>query len=67
LYILMSYAEVDGMWLRTFTRAVADVRFKGKYEMVSRDIAYTPVPQQLVRQLRHHARPNILAGAAVNP
>ena len=67
LYILMSFAEVDGMWLRTFTRAVANVRFKGKYEMVSRDIGYTPATQQLVRQVRRHPRPGILTGAAVNP
>ena len=28
------------MWLRTFTHAVANVRFKGKYIMESRDIEY---------------------------
>jgi hypothetical protein len=67
LYILMTFGEVDGMWLRTFTHAVANVRFKGKYEMVSRDVDYPPVPQLLVRQIRRHPRPGIMAGAAVNP
>jgi hypothetical protein len=67
VYILMIFADVDGMWLRTFTQAIANVRFKGKYEMVSRDIDYAPAAQQLVRRVRRHARPGILAGAAVNP
>ena len=35
LHIFMSFAEVDGMWLRTFTHAVANVQFKGKYGMES--------------------------------
>jgi hypothetical protein len=67
LYILMSFAEVDGMWMRTFTHAVANVRFKGKYEMVSHDVDYRPVPEQLVRQVRRHPRPGIVTGAALNP
>ncbi|MGH9566161.1 MAG: hypothetical protein ACRD4F_17825, partial [Candidatus Angelobacter sp.] len=62
--ILMSFAEIDGMWLRTFTRAVANVRFKGRYEMVSRDLEYLPV-QQVVSH--SNKRPEILAGAAFNP
>ena len=67
LYILMSFAEVDGMWLRTFTHAVANVRFKGRYEMVARDIDYAPAPLQLVRQMRRRSRPVIVTGAALNP
>ncbi len=43
LQILMSFAEVDGMWLRTFTYAVANVRFKGKYVMESRDLEYRAI------------------------
>lgn len=64
LYIFMSYAEVDGMWLRTFTHAVANVRFKGKYIMESRDLEYAPVRQTASRRRR---TPGILAGAAINP
>lgn len=62
--ILMSFAEIDGMWLRTFTRAVANVRFKGRYEMVSRDLEYLPVQQVVSHRSK---RPEILAGAAFNP
>jgi len=64
LYILMTFAEVDGMWMRTFTHAVANVRFKGKYVMESRDLEYLPV-----RQSASRVRPNpgILAGGALTP
>ncbi|HEV2965161.1 MAG TPA: outer membrane lipoprotein-sorting protein [Candidatus Angelobacter sp.] len=45
LYILMSFACIDGVWLHTATHAVADVRFKGKYVMDSHDVQYSPAPQ----------------------
>jgi len=48
----MSFAEVDGMWLRTFTHAVADVRFKGKYVMESRDLEYRFTRQTASRSRR---------------
>ena len=64
LYILMSFAEVDGMWLRTFTHAVANVRFKGRYVMESRDLEYGPVRQSASRSRRY---PGMLAGAALTP
>jgi len=64
LHILMSFTEVDGMWLRTFTHAVANVRFKGKYTMESRDIEYRFSEQTASRSRRN---PAILAGSAVNP
>jgi hypothetical protein len=38
--ILMTFADVNGMWLRTATYAVANLRFKGRYVMVSRDLEY---------------------------
>ncbi len=66
IYVLMTFAEVDGMWLRTFTHAVANVRFKGRYEMVSRDLDYRPAQQASVQQ-RSRRRQAMLAGAAVNP
>ncbi|HEU4415409.1 MAG TPA: outer membrane lipoprotein-sorting protein [Candidatus Angelobacter sp.] len=65
LYILMSFAEVDGMWMRTFTHAVANVRFKGKYSMDSRDVEYRPIVQTASRS--HHRNSGILAGAAIRP
>lgn len=64
LHILMSFAEIDGMWLRTFTHAVANVRFKGKYVMESRDLEYRFTRQEALRPRRN---PAILAGSAVNP
>jgi len=64
LHILMSFAEVDGMWLRTFTHAVANVRFKGKYVMESRDLEYRFTRQTASRSRRN---PAILAGSAINP
>jgi hypothetical protein len=66
IYVLMTFAEVDGMWLRTFTHAVANVRFKGRYEMVSRDLDYRPA-QQASAQRRSNRRQAMLAGAALNP
>lgn len=65
IYILMNFAEVDGMWLRTFTHAVANVRFKGKYVMESRDLEYHSVQQTTASRPRRN--PGILAGAAIAP
>lgn len=64
LQILISFTEVDGMWLRTFTHAVANVRFKGKYVMESRDLEYRAAQQTASRSRRNSG---ILAGAVVNP
>ncbi|HEY6252688.1 MAG TPA: hypothetical protein VI685_22250 [Candidatus Angelobacter sp.] len=64
LHILMIFASVDGMWLHTFTQATADVRFKGKYVMESRDLEYSPATQTATKRRRN---PGILAGAAINP
>jgi hypothetical protein len=65
LYILMSFACVDGVWLHTATHAVADVRFKGKYVMDSRDVAYSAAPQAAAStRIRN---PGILAGVAIHP
>ena len=64
VHILMLFASVDGMWLHTFTHAVADVRFKGKYVMESRDLQYSPATQTASKRRRN---PGILAGAAINP
>jgi len=64
IQILISFAEVDGMWLRTSTHAVANVRFKGKYVMESRDLEYRAAQQTASRSRRN---PGILAGAAINP
>ena len=48
--ILMIFADVNGMWLRTATYAVSSLRFKGQYTMVSRDIEYhAPKPTRAAR------------------
>jgi hypothetical protein len=67
LHILMSFSEVDGMWLRTFTQAVANVRFKGRYEMVARDLEYHKVEQNVVQNRAPKRRSAIVTGAALNP
>ena len=64
LYVLMSFAEVDGMWLRILTQATANVRFKGRYEMVVRDLEYQPVPSEVGH---NHRRPGFFAGAVLHP
>jgi len=64
IHILMVFANVDGMWLRTSTHAVADVRFKGKYVVETRDLEYGPATQTAVK---HRRNPGVLAGAAINP
>jgi len=64
LQILINFAEVDGMWLRTFTHAVATVRFKGKYVMESRDLEYRSAQTSVSRSRRSSG---ILAGAVINP
>lgn len=64
LHILMDFAEVDGMWMRTFTHAVANIRFKGMYVMESRDLEYHFANQTASRQRRN---PAIFAGSAINP
>jgi hypothetical protein len=64
IQILINFAEVDGMWLRTFTHAVANVRFKGRYVMESRDLEYRSAQEAVSRSRRN---PGILAGAAINP
>jgi Outer membrane lipoprotein-sorting protein len=65
LYILMTFAPVDGVWLHTATHAVADVRFKGKYVMDSHDVKYSSAAQTAAVTKRRN--PGILAGAAINP
>jgi hypothetical protein len=39
LHITMLFADVDGTWMRTLTHAVANVRFRGKYVVESRNLA----------------------------
>jgi hypothetical protein len=67
LHVFMDFADVNGMWLRTFTYAVANVRFKGRYEMVARDLEYHRAPEQVVRRTYRRSRPALMTGAAINP
>jgi hypothetical protein len=63
VYVLMSFAEVDGMWLRILTHATANIRFKGRYIMVVRDLEYQPVQPEVVRNGNH----GFFAGAVIHP
>ncbi|HEX7287666.1 MAG TPA: hypothetical protein VF532_15870 [Candidatus Angelobacter sp.] len=63
VYVLMSFAEVDGMWLRILTHATANIRFKGRYIMVVRDLEYQPVQPEVVRNGSH----GLFAGAVIHP
>jgi hypothetical protein len=38
LHITMRFGDVDGTWMRTLTHAVANVRFKGRYIVESRNL-----------------------------
>jgi hypothetical protein len=59
LHIVMSFAEIDGIWMRTATHAVANVRFKGRYVMVSRNIDYVAVPAQSSFQPDRNREPGV--------
>lgn len=62
LYILMTFADIGGMWLHTSTQAVANVRFRGQYIMRSRDLEYRSADNPSI-QTQH--TPAVLAGAVV--
>lgn len=62
MHILICFASVDGMWLHTFTHAVADVRFKGQYVVETHDIEYRGAVQTA-----HRHSPGVLAGAVIDP
>ncbi|HYX52700.1 MAG TPA: hypothetical protein VE783_04565 [Candidatus Limnocylindrales bacterium] len=64
LYVFMSFGEIDGNWMPTFTRAIANVRFKGRYEMVARDLEYRAGTVHTAHRRRNAG---ILAGAAIQP
>jgi hypothetical protein len=63
LHILMTFSSVDGMWLHTFTHAVAEVRLRGTYVMESRDLEYRSGEQTAQR----HKNPGVLAGTFIDP
>jgi hypothetical protein len=64
LFILMTFADVGGMWLQTSIQAVATVRFKGEYTMVSRDLEYFSAehPAAAIR-----GDSGVFAGAPLHP
>lgn len=39
--IIFSYGDVDGMWLQIGSQSTSNVRFVGRFTMVSRDLEYT--------------------------
>lgn len=40
VHLLLTYADVDGMWIQTGTEATAHIRMAGDYKMVSRDVKF---------------------------
>ena len=38
--IMLSYGDVEGMWLQTASKSSADVRFLGRHTMLSQDVRY---------------------------
>ena len=40
----MDFSNVEGMWLRTASQAVANVRFFGEHSMLERDLKYETAP-----------------------
>lgn len=63
LHITISFAEVDGVWMRTLTHAEANVRFKGKYVMVARNLDSSAGTSE--SSLQQDLIFNIFNGAAV--
>ena len=64
LYILMTFTDVSGKWLHTSTQAVANVRFRGQYVMLSRDLEYRAADSSQSVPTQH--TPAVLAGAVVH-
>ncbi|SRR6266700_3486050 len=64
LFILMTFADVSGMWLQTSIQAVATVRFKGQYTMVTHDLEYFSA-EPTASEIRGGS--GILAGAPLRP
>jgi outer membrane lipoprotein-sorting protein len=63
--VVMNFAEVHGMWLRTSTQAVANLRFNGRYVMVSRDMEYHAPGATEVHKTEARKNHASLAGAAI--
>jgi hypothetical protein len=64
LYILMTFTDIDGKWLHTSTQAVANIRFRGQYVMLSRDLEYRAADSSQSVPTQH--TPAVLAGAVVH-
>jgi hypothetical protein len=65
LHITMSFADVDGMCMRTLTHAVANVRFKGRYVVESRNLEYHPASAAASRESREQREHKVVARGAV--
>ena len=46
VHVDLSFASFEGVWIRTNTRAVADVRYFGAQELTSRVLNYTAAPSE---------------------
>jgi len=53
VHLLLSYRDVDGMWIQTATEATAHIRMAGDYKMISRDVTFATA--ETVSDLRSSA------------
>lgn len=56
VHLSMDFSNVEGMWLRTTTEAVASVRFLGRHSMLERDLKYETVPIVASDRAAKHTR-----------
>jgi hypothetical protein len=59
VHLVLTYKDVDGMWIQTGTEATAHIRMAGDYKMVSRDVTFNTA--ETVSDLRN---PSATSGAS---
>lgn len=71
VHVTLNFSDVDGMWLQSSTRAVAEVRIFGRHTFLSHDVSYRTsdaVAQNRVLRPRRvrSAAPQAVLGAAIH-
>ncbi len=52
VHVDLHFASFEGVWVRTNTRAIADVRYFGAQELTSRVLNYDPAPIEVKNSRR---------------
>ncbi|HEU5451733.1 MAG TPA: outer membrane lipoprotein-sorting protein [Terriglobales bacterium] len=71
VHVTLNFSDVDGMWLQSSTRAVAEVRIFGRHTFLSHDVSYRTADAvaqnraQRTRRARTSA-PQAVLGAAIH-